>query len=53
MLTKRSDIEWLVANKPKGSILLLDEAYIHFSGADFASDLEARFPTFQYRRWPA
>src|ERR1700730_3328331 len=40
-LTKRSDIDWLVANKPKGSILLLDEAYIHFSGADFASDLVA------------
>jgi histidinol-phosphate aminotransferase len=40
-LTKKSDIEWLVANKPKGSILLLDEAYIHFSGADFASDLVA------------
>jgi histidinol-phosphate aminotransferase len=28
-------------NKPKGSILLLDEAYVHFSGADFASDLVA------------
>src|SRR5260370_26463411 len=40
-LTKRSDIDWLVANKPKGAILLLDEAYIHFSGADFASDLVA------------
>lgn len=40
-LTKRSDIDWLVANKPNGSILLLDEAYIHFSGADFASDLVA------------
>src|SRR5260370_14369097 len=40
-LTKRADIDWLVANKPKGSILLLDEAYIHFSGADFASDLVA------------
>jgi histidinol-phosphate aminotransferase len=40
-LTKRSDIDWLVNNKPSGSILLLDEAYIHFSGADFASDLVA------------
>ena len=30
-LTPRADIEWLVANKPAGSIVLLDEAYIHLS----------------------
>ncbi|MBC7924194.1 MAG: aminotransferase class I/II-fold pyridoxal phosphate-dependent enzyme, partial [Bryobacteraceae bacterium] len=30
-ITSRSDIEWLYANKPKGSILLIDEAYIHLS----------------------
>ena len=30
-LTSRSDIEYLVANKPKGSIVLVDEAYIHIS----------------------
>ena len=30
-VTMRSDIEWLVKNKPTGSILLLDEAYIHLS----------------------
>lgn len=30
-LTKRADIEYLVANKPKGSIVLVDEAYIHIS----------------------
>lgn len=30
-LTKREDIEWLVANKPKGAIVLVDEAYIHIS----------------------
>lgn len=30
-LTPRSEIEWLVKNKPAGSILLLDEAYIHLS----------------------
>ena len=30
-LTKREDIEWLVANKPAGSIVLIDEAYIHIS----------------------
>jgi histidinol-phosphate aminotransferase len=33
-LTKRSDIEWLVANKPKGSIVMVDEAYTHIAGAD-------------------
>jgi len=26
-----ADIEWLVANKPPGSVVLLDEAYIHCS----------------------
>jgi histidinol-phosphate aminotransferase len=30
-LTSREDIEWVLANKPKGSILILDEAYIHIS----------------------
>jgi histidinol-phosphate aminotransferase len=30
-LTPRSDIEWLVANKPQGSVVLIDEAYIHLS----------------------
>lgn len=30
-LTSKSDIEYLVANKPKGSVVLIDEAYIHFS----------------------
>ena len=30
-VTSREDIEWAVANKPKGSIILLDEAYVHFA----------------------
>ncbi|MBV9085499.1 MAG: pyridoxal phosphate-dependent aminotransferase [Acidobacteriaceae bacterium] len=30
-VTSRADIEWLVANKPAGSIVMIDEAYIHFS----------------------
>ncbi|RZZ89267.1 pyridoxal phosphate-dependent aminotransferase [Pseudoxanthomonas winnipegensis] len=30
-LTTRKDIEYALANKPKGSILVLDEAYIHLS----------------------
>lgn len=41
-LTPKEDIEWLAANKPKGSILLLDEAYIHLSGADVSSYLVAQ-----------
>jgi histidinol-phosphate aminotransferase len=38
-LTRHSDIEYLVASKPKQSIVLVDEAYIHFSGAPSAVDL--------------
>ena len=30
-VTSRADIEWLYANKPKGALLLVDEAYIHLS----------------------
>ncbi len=30
-LTPREDILWALENKPKGSILLVDEAYIHLS----------------------
>ncbi|HYL65093.1 MAG TPA: pyridoxal phosphate-dependent aminotransferase [Candidatus Methylomirabilis sp.] len=37
-LTSHSDIEFLLANKPKDSILLVDEAYIHF--ADMTSTLD-------------
>ena len=33
-MTKREDIEWLVANKPAGSMVLIDEAYIHFAGKE-------------------
>ncbi len=39
--TKRADIEWALANKPAGSILLLDEAYLHFSDATPTTDLVA------------
>lgn len=38
-LTPHSDIEYLVANKPKDSIVLVDEAYIHLSDAPSALDL--------------
>lgn len=40
-LTSRSDLEWIVANKPAGSIILLDEAYIHLSGAQYGTDFVA------------
>jgi histidinol-phosphate aminotransferase len=32
-LTPKADILWALENKPKGSILLVDEAYIHLSDA--------------------
>jgi histidinol-phosphate/aromatic aminotransferase/cobyric acid decarboxylase-like protein len=38
-LTPHSDIEYLMANKPKDSIVVIDEAYIHFSEAASALDL--------------
>ncbi len=41
-LTPRAEIEWLLENKPKGSILLLDEAYTHLTDAQFCSDLVAK-----------
>jgi len=40
-ITPRADIEWLAANKPAGSLLLLDEAYIHLSTEPMGSDLVA------------
>ena len=40
-VTPLADIEWLLANKPKDSVLLVDEAYIHFSEAPSAAKLVA------------
>jgi histidinol-phosphate aminotransferase len=40
-LTPAKDIEWLVANKPAGSVVLVDEAYIHLSSAPMSSPLVA------------
>ena len=40
-LTPKSDIEWLVANKPKGAVVMIDEAYTHISTAPFNSELVA------------
>lgn len=38
-ITPHSDIEYLVEKKPKDSIVVVDEAYIHFSDAVSAIDL--------------
>jgi histidinol-phosphate aminotransferase len=38
-MTSHTDIEQLVAAKPKGSVVLVDEAYIHFSDGVSALDL--------------
>jgi histidinol-phosphate aminotransferase len=38
-VTSREDIEYALANKPEGSILLIDEAYIHFSDTSSVIDL--------------
>jgi histidinol-phosphate aminotransferase len=40
-ITPRADIEWIVANKPAGSVLMLDEAYIHLSHEPFGSNFVA------------
>jgi histidinol-phosphate aminotransferase len=39
--TPRADIEYVVNNKPEDTVVLLDEAYIHFSGEPFCTDLAA------------
>jgi histidinol-phosphate aminotransferase len=38
-VTPHADIEQLVAQKPKGAVVLVDEAYIHFSDTTSAIDL--------------
>jgi histidinol-phosphate aminotransferase len=38
-LTPHSEIEFLVENKPKGSIVMVDEAYIHFCDTPSTLDL--------------
>ena len=40
-LTPAADIEWLVANKPAGCIVMIDEAYTHIAGAPFHTDMVA------------
>ncbi len=40
-ITPRGDLAWLVSNLPPDTVLLVDEAYIHFSGSP---DLESAIP---------
>jgi len=40
-ITKKSDIEWAVANKPKGCVIMIDEAYYHLAGISPCSELVA------------
>lgn len=37
--TSKADIVWALENKPRGSILLVDEAYIHLSDAESCIDM--------------
>jgi len=37
-ITPREDILWLLANKPAGSVVIVDEAYHHFSEQDSVID---------------
>lgn len=43
-LTPRADIERLLRDKPEGCVVVVDEAYIHFSDALSCVDLIARHP---------
>lgn len=40
-VTPRKEVEYLLANKPADSVVLLDEAYIHYTDEPFGSDLIA------------
>lgn len=40
-VTPLADIEWLLANKPAGSMVLVDEAYTHFANVPTASYMAA------------
>lgn len=40
-ITPLADIQWLIENKPAGSVVVVDEAYLHFSGAPSAVPLAA------------
>lgn len=37
-MTPRADILWLLKNKPAGSVVIVDEAYLHFSNGESVLD---------------
>jgi histidinol-phosphate/aromatic aminotransferase/cobyric acid decarboxylase-like protein len=41
-ITPREQIDWLIDNKPKGAVVLLDEAYTHIAGEPMCSDQVAK-----------
>ena len=41
-MTPKADIVWLLNNKPKGSVVIVDEAYHHFSEDESCIDLVAQ-----------
>ena len=41
-MTPKADLVWLVNNKPKGSVVIIDEAYHHFSDDESCIDLVAQ-----------
>jgi histidinol-phosphate aminotransferase len=41
-MTPKEDIVWLLNNKPKGSVVIVDEAYHHFSNDESVIDLVAQ-----------
>jgi histidinol-phosphate aminotransferase len=41
-MTLKADLVWLVNNKPKGSVVIIDEAYHHFSNDESCIDLVAQ-----------
>lgn len=43
-ITPVADIEWLLANKPAGAKVLVDEAYLHFANAPATSSLVTKHP---------
>ena len=41
-MTPKADLVWLINNKPKGSVVIIDEAYHHFSDDESCIDLVAQ-----------
>jgi len=42
-ITPLEGIEWLIAHKPEGSMVLVDEAYTHFAGVPVASSFAPKY----------